>query len=87
MGLRPVKIKVTITQEDIDRATPHCGSECAAVWALRRVFGADVVDRVTRAYIVFSDGRRKRAAAVLKQFCRDFDDGRKVAPITFSVSV
>jgi len=82
-----MKVRISITQDDIDKATPHCGTECAAIWALRRTFGADVVDRVTTAYIVFRDGRRKRSAAILKQFCKDFDNGGKVGPISFTVNI
>lgn len=82
-----MKIRVSITQEDIDCATRHCGTECAAIWALKRVFGEGVIDRVTTAYIVFCDGRRKRASAALKKFCREFDDGGPVGPTTFTVSV
>lgn len=84
-----MKVRVTIEQADIDRATPHCGTECAAVWALRRVFGADVIDRVTRAYIVFADRTRKRSPKSLQEFCKTFDCGGRdaVGPVAFTVNV
>lgn len=84
-----MKIQVTIEQSDIDNATPHCGTECAALWALRRVFGADVIDRVTRAYVVFADKTRKRSPKALREFCRDFDRGGReaVKPLTFVFDV
>jgi hypothetical protein len=84
-----MKIEVTITEQDIARGERHCGTECPAVYALRRVFGPDVIDRVTRAYIVFRDGKRKRSPKCLAGFCRDFDNGgtRSVKPLTFTVSI
>jgi hypothetical protein len=84
-----MKIIVNVTQEDIDRGSRHCGTECPVLWALQRAFSPDVIDRVTRAYIVFRDRPRKKSPKSVVEFCRNFDCGGpdEVGPIRFTVTI
>lgn len=86
-------IQVTVTEDDIRNGKRHCGTECPVLWALRRRFGElgydpGLVDRVTRAYIVFNNGVRQKSARSVASFCGKFDEGGKdaVAPFTFCLS-
>lgn len=86
-----MKLKVQITAKDIEASTPHCGTECAAMPAIRRALRAELInpnliDRVTRAYVVWAGKVRRRASRQLREFCTAFDSG-KAKPLEIVVDV
>ena len=76
------RVRLTITQDDIDRGTPQSGRLCAAAIALRRslkLCGQDLVN-VTRRQIAIRRGIEYptsyyRNSLGLTRFILDTDDG------------
>lgn len=78
-------VKISIERSDIEAGTPHVGTECPVMIAIRRTLGEDVVDRITRKYIKFNDGTRRRSPIMVQQFCSRYDAGSRVEPFTFEL--
>lgn len=91
---RPVKVvKVHVTEKDIKRGNRTEPATCAVARAIRRTTGHRMVEVGNeKAYIVKRGDRYNIRYSIklpkfVQKFISDFDDQRKVKPITFRASL
>ena len=79
------RLTIRVTQEDIDDGERRNGEQCPIALAMSRALGDDYVS-VGDEYVTGSvyDWELSRTA---RQWVRRYDDGLRVAPATFRVSV
>lgn len=89
------KIKINVTQDDIEQGKRNCGNHCAIARAVKREIEELVPYDVTPeigglfgdfyvSHVGSFDVKLTRKAA---KFIRDFDNGRPVKPFSFTLTI
>ncbi len=89
------KIKISVTQEDIDHGTASDCATCPVALALKRTLkGNEVIVEEVYAgvnYLYFFYKKRMvylcNTPRIVNKFMNDFDMGREVSPFDFEVEV
>ena len=88
------RIKIQVTEQDINRGRKHSTANCPIAKAIRRQVkekqtassGANVIS-VTPEHIRFGDYVDKTVSRSAKRFMNKFDRGGEVRPFSFIVKV
>ena len=78
-----VRIKVSVTQQDIDNGRRQDPFSCPIALSLRRAFGAEQI-RIESHRIIIGN-QEYRPSKRMKTFIHKFDSGKSVEPQTFIV--